>query len=83
MTADGLYFIVMLAASSCLVVTGLILAAVKTRYDEKTAKFRMAKLSLVVAVLALGILNMVQIGVDPEGDAHYLGGCIALAVSYL
>ena len=83
MIADGLYFNVMMAASSCLMVTGLILAAVKTRSDEKTAKFRMAKLSLTVAVLALGILNMAQIGVDPEGDSDYLGGCIALAVSYL
>ena len=83
MIADGLYFNVMIAASSCLMVTGLILAAVKTRSDEKTAKFRMAKLSLTVAVLALGILNMAQIGVDPEGDSDYLGGCIALAVSYL
>ena len=83
MIADGLYFNVMMAASSCLMVIGLILAAVKTRSDEKTAKFRMAKLSLTVAVLALGILNMAQIGVDPEGDSDYLGGCIALAVSYL
>lgn len=83
MIADGLYFNVMMAASSCLMVTGLILAAVKTRSDDKTAKFRMAKLSLTVAVLALGILNMAQIGVDPEGDSDYLGGCIALAVSYL
>lgn len=83
MIADGLYFNVMMAASSCLMVIGLILAAVKTRSDEKTAKFRMAKLSLTVAVLALGILNMAQIGFDPEGDSDYLGGCIALAVSYL
>ena len=83
MIADGLYFNVMMAASSCLMVVGLILAVVKTRSDEKTAKFRMAKLSLTVAVLALGILNMAQIGVDPEGDSDYLGGCIALAVSYL
>ena len=83
MIADGLYFNVMMAASSSLMVIGLILAVVKTRSDEKTAKFRMAKLSLTVAVLALGILNMAQIGVDPEGDSDYLGGCIALAVSYL
>ena len=83
MIADGLYFNVMMAASSCLMVIGLILAAVKTRSDEKTAKFRMAKLSLTVAVLALGILNMAQIGFDPEGNSDYLGGCIALAVSYL
>ena len=62
---DELFFNVMLAASSCMIVTGLILATVKTPADE--AKYRMAKYGLTVAVLVLGILNMVQIGFDPDG----------------
>ncbi|MBQ7494536.1 MAG: hypothetical protein IJT75_02030 [Bacteroidaceae bacterium] len=64
---DELFFNVMLAASSCMIVTGLILATVKTPADERTAKYRVAKYGLTVAVLVLGILNMVQIGFDPDG----------------
>lgn len=80
---DELFFNVMLAASSCMIVTGLILAAVKTPADERAAKYRVAKYVLSVAVLVLGILNMVQIGYDPEGDTRYLGSCLALAVSFV
>ena len=80
---DELFFNVMLAASSCMIVTGTILAAVKTPADERAAKYRVAKYVLSVAVLVLGILNMVQIGYDPEGDTRYLGSCLALAVSFV
>lgn len=83
MTADELYFTVMLAASSCMVVTGGILAAVKTKYDEARAKYRMAKTWMTTAVLALGGLNIMQIIIDPNGDWDYLTGCITLAISYL
>ena len=81
MTADELYFTVMLAASSCMVVTGGILAAVKTKYDEARAKYRMAKTWMTTAVLALGGLNIMQIIIDPNGDWDYLTGCITLAIS--
>ena len=80
---DELFFNVMLAASSCMIVTGLILATVKTPADERTAKYRVAKYGLTVAVLVLGLLNLVQIGFDPEGDMRYLGSCLALAVSFV
>ena len=80
---DELFFNVMLAASSCMIVTGLILATVKTPADERTAKYRVAKYGLTVAVLVLGLLNMVQIGYDPDGDTRYLGSCLALAVSFV
>lgn len=83
MTADELYFTVMLAASSCMVATGGILAAVKTKYDEARAKYRMAKTWMTTAVLALGGLNIMQIIIDPNGDWDYLTGCITLAISYL
>ena len=83
MTADELYFTVMLAASSCMVATGIVLAAVKTNYDEVRAKFRMAKAWMTTAVLVLGVLNIVQIIIDPNGDWDYLTGCITLAISYL
>lgn len=80
---DELFFNVMLAASSCMIVTGTILAAVKTPADERTAKYRVAKYGLTVAVLVLGLLNLVQIGFDPEGDMRYLGSCLALAISFV
>lgn len=83
MTADELYFTVMLAASSCMVLTGLVLAAVKTRYDEVRAKFRMAKAWMTLAVLAIGGFNIIQIIIDPDGDWNYLTGCITLVISYL
>jgi AraC-like DNA-binding protein len=81
--ADELYLNGMLAASSCMVVTGIILAAVKTRYEEARAKYRMAKAWMTMAVFALGVLNIVQITIDPNGDWDYLTGCITLAISYL
>ena len=81
--SDELYFTVMLAASSCMVATGFILAAVKTRYDEARAKYRMAKTWMTTAVLVLGTLNIMQISIDPDGDWDYLTGCITLAISYL
>lgn len=81
--SDELYFTVMLAASSCMVATGFILAAVKTRYDETRAKYRMAKTWMTTAVLVLGTLNIMQISIDPDGDWDYLAGCITLAISYL
>lgn len=81
--SDELYFTVMLVASSCMVATGFILAAVKTRYDEARAKYRMAKTWMTTAVLVLGTLNIMQISIDPDGDWDYLAGCITLAISYL
>lgn len=80
---DELFFNVMLAASSCMIVTGIILATVKTPADERTAKYRVAKYGLTVAVLVFGLLNMVQIGYDPDGDTRYLGSCLALTVSFV
>lgn len=50
---DELFFNVMLAASSCMIVTGLILAVVKTPADGRTTKYRVAKYGLTVAVLVL------------------------------
>ena len=50
---DELFFNVVLAASSCMIVTGLILAAVKTPADGRTTKYRVAKYGLTVAVLVL------------------------------
>ena len=83
MISDALYFTVMMAASCCMVVTGLVLAAVKTTYDEARSKFRMAKTWMTTAVLVLGLLNIMQIVIDPNGDWDYLTGCITLAISYL
>ena len=80
---EFLYNDVMLAAACCMIVIGIILAAVKTPQDEPAAKFRVAKHAITVAVVVLGALNLVQIAVDPQGDVHRLGGTIALAVSYL
>lgn len=81
--SDELYLRLMLAASSCLLATGLILAAVKTPTDERAHKLRLAKHGLTVAVLVMAVLNIMQISVDPDGDMSYLGSCIALGVSYV
>ena len=54
----------------------------KSPFDERAAKFRIAKHGLTVAVLVLGVLNLLQIGIDPGADIKHLPGCIALAVSY-
>lgn len=80
---NNLYFQVILGSSCCLTATGLLLAAVKTPTDERAAKFVGAKHGLTVAMLLLGALNMLQIGFDPDGDRHYLGSMIALAVSFV
>lgn len=80
---DELYFQMILTASCCLVATGLLMATVKSPTDERAAKFAGAKHGLTVAMLLLGVLNMLQINFDPEGDKHYLGSCIALAVSFV
>lgn len=80
---EDLYFNIMLAASCSLAVTGLILMIVKNPSDVKAAKFKKAKIALNISVFILAVLNFVQIGFDPEGDIHYLGGVIALCVSYL
>ena len=80
---DQLFFDAMLAASGSMIVTGLILATIKTRQNERAAKFHLAKYALTVAVITLGLLNLVQISFDPEGDISYLGSCLALAMSYL
>ena len=80
---DQLFFDVMLAASSCMIVTGIILTVVKPPSDNRTAKYRMAKYTLSVSVFVLGILNMVQIGFDPDGEVRYLGSCLALAIGYV
>ena len=79
---NKLYFSVMLAASCSMIITGIILAFVKSPFDERAAKFRIAKHGLTVAVLVLGVLNLLQIGIDPGADIKHLPGCIALAVSY-
>ena len=79
---NDIYLNVMLAASGCMIITGIILAATKSPSDKRASKFRMAKHTLTVAVIILGVLNMLQIGIDPDGDIKYLGGCIALAVSF-
>lgn len=80
---DELYFQVIMAASSSMVATGLLMAAVKTPTNERTAKFIDVKHGLTAAMLLIGVLNMLQIGFDPHGGSHYLGSCIALAVSYV
>ena len=72
----------MLAASCCMMVTGIILATVKTPSGKGTTKLRRAKYGLTTAVVVLGGLNIMQIGIDPDGDVLYLGSCIALAISY-
>lgn len=80
---DELYFQVILAASSCMVATGLLMAAVKTPTDERTTKFTDVKHGLTIAMLLIGFLNMLQIGFDPHGGSRYLGSCIALVASYM
>jgi AraC-like DNA-binding protein len=80
--SEQFYFNVMLAASSCMIITGIILAATKSPSDKRAAKFRMAKHAITIASIVLGILNFFQIGFDPDGDILFLGGCIALAVSF-
>ena len=83
MVTDEVYFQSMLAAATSLLITGLILASVKTPANVKLHKLRLAKHGLTLAVLVLGILNIVQISMDPNGSTHYLGSCIALAISYV
>ena len=81
MMTDELYLRMMLVASGCLVLTGLLLALVRTPNNELAAKFRGAKHALTLAVLLLGVFNIVQLSFDPEGDVRHLGSCIALAIS--
>lgn len=83
MVNDRFYFTVMLAASCCMLVTGFTLACVRMPSEHKAPKLRTAKWGIVTAVVMLAVLNMVQIAIDPDGDMRYLGGCIALAMSYL
>ncbi len=79
---DELYFSIMLAASCCMILTGIIMAIVKHSSGKGTSKLRWAKYGLTTAVIVLGGVNMMQIGIDPDGDVRYLGSCIALAISY-
>lgn len=79
---NDIYLNVMLAASASMVITGIILAATKSPQDRRASKFRAAKHTLTAAVIVLGVLNMVQLGFDPDGDILYLGGCIALAIGF-
>ena len=69
---NDIYLNVMLAASGCMIITGIILAATKSPSDKRASKFRMAKHTLTVAVIILGVLNMLQIGIDPDGDINML-----------
>ena len=79
---NDIYLNVMLAASACMIVTGIILAATKSPQDKRASKFRVAKHTLTAAAIVLGVLNMVQLGFDPDGDILYLSGCIALAIGF-
>lgn len=83
MTIDNIYLHVMVAAASCMLITGLLLALVKSPSDGRASKFRAAKYALTVSVLVLGSLNLVQLSFDSSGSVSFLGPCIALAVGYL
>lgn len=83
MTIDNIYLHVMAAAASCMLITGLLLALVKSPSDGRASKFRAAKYALTVSVLVLGSLNLVQLSFDSSGSVSFLGPCIALAVGYL
>lgn len=80
---DKFYLHVMVAAACCMLITGLILLIVKEPADKRASKYRSAKHALTVAVLVLGILNLVQVGLDGSGSVSHLGPCLALAVGYI
>lgn len=79
----NIYMIGVVAASASMLITGLILTMVKTPGDGRAAKLRQAKRALTAAVLILGVLNIVQMGVDNRGAVSHLGACFALSMSYL
>ncbi len=83
MSLDSLYLYIMVAASSCMLITGFILAQVKAPADGRADKFRLTKYILTVAVLILGGLNLLQISYDSGGSINYLSSCIALSVAFL
>lgn len=73
----------MVAAACSMLMTGLILAMVREPADARAAKFSIAKWVLTAAVVLLGVVNLVQVGFDSDGDMSYLGPCIALAAGFL
>ena len=83
LTLTGPYTTIMLAAACCMLITGFILALVKSPADERAAKFRLAKWTLTGAVLLLGLINLIQVLIDAEGEMSYLGPCIALAIGFV
>ena len=80
---SSMYLIGVVAASACMIITGLILAMVNTPSDGRASKLRKAKHTLTAAVLILGTMNIVQMGIDRQGSVNYLGACFALSMSYL
>ena len=83
MTIESIYLYIMVAAAFSLLITGLILAFVKTPSDGRAVKYRKAKRTLTGAVILLGVFNLLQVGYDNHGTVSFLGPCLALAVSYL
>ena len=80
---NAIYQNVILCSASCMLLTGALLALVKTTCELRDTKFTIAKNSVTIAVLLLSALNFLQIGIDPHGSDNYQSGCWALAVSYV
>lgn len=80
---SNMYLIGVVASSACMMITGFILAMVKTPDDARAVKLRRAKHALTVAVFILCGLNILQMTMDDEGTVSYLGACFALSMSYL
>lgn len=82
MINDQTYIVVMVSAACSMLITGLMLALVKEPADTRAAKFSVAKWALTVAVVLLGMVNLVQVAFDDDGDMSYLGPCIALSAGF-
>lgn len=78
-----MYFSIMVAASTCMLITALILVLVTVPADGRAAKYRKAKNTLTGATVILGVLNLLQVAFDSGGIVSHFGPCLALAVSYL
>ncbi|MBQ3632313.1 MAG: helix-turn-helix transcriptional regulator [Prevotella sp.] len=78
----GNYPLVMFASATCLLLTAMILFAVRVPSDRGKNKLRIAKYSLAIASLVLGAVNMVQLFVDPRATITDLSRCMTLILCY-
>ena len=63
------YFYLILASAVSMIISAVILLAIKIPQGEEKDKLRAAKRSLAIAFMVMGLVNLLQISADPEGGS--------------